>query len=87
MESVLEVVTCAVFPGTMLSHSSDLLVKSGEQEPSCRSGERREWILAYLTEAFYIDQNEEYGQKRKCPLLNPYSEPLWGGWSRAVWNI
>ena len=68
MESVLEIVTCAVFPGTMLSHSSDLLVKSGEQEPSCRSGERREWILAYLTEAFYIDQNEEYGQKRKCPL-------------------
>ena len=25
------------------------------------------WSQPYLTEPFYIDRNEEYGQKRNCP--------------------
>ena len=35
----------------------------------------RQLLVTYLTEPLDIDQNEEYGQKQKCPLgdLDPYS--------------
>ena len=32
------------------------------------SSAARQLLLTYLTEPLAIDQNEEYGQKRNCPL-------------------
>ena len=43
------------------------LARASEKGAAATSATRL-LLLTYLTEPLDIDQNEEYGQKRKCPL-------------------